>query len=312
MSSDQLRLLARVARMYHEQGMRQPEIAAQLHLSQSRISRLLKQAVDLGIVRTVVVLPPGIYSDMEDRLKERFGLRDAVIVDTGGATDPIPALGGATADYLQSTLTGTDVIGISSWSETLLAAVDALPRLPGAARAVVQLLGGVGDPNVQLLATRLAGRLAEQTGAEPYLIPAPGLVGSLRVRRALEHDDTVTKVMALWADITVALIGVGSLSPSPLLRHSGNAMTEDEQSDLRDRGAVGDVCLRFFDAAGVPVRSPVDDRVLGITPRALKAIDRRIAVAGGHRKASGIAAALRGGWANILITDIDVARCLTS
>src|SRR4051812_28630990 len=38
---DQVRLLTKVARMYHERGMRQPEIAAQLRLSQPRVSRLL-------------------------------------------------------------------------------------------------------------------------------------------------------------------------------------------------------------------------------------------------------------------------------
>ena len=46
--ADQLRLLARVARMYHERGMRQPQIAADLHISQSRVSRLLRQASEQG------------------------------------------------------------------------------------------------------------------------------------------------------------------------------------------------------------------------------------------------------------------------
>ena len=55
---DRLRLLTRVARMYHERGIRQPEIAAQLSLSQTRVSRLLKEASERGIVRTVVIPPP--------------------------------------------------------------------------------------------------------------------------------------------------------------------------------------------------------------------------------------------------------------
>src|SRR5687767_15095071 len=41
---DRLRLLTKVARLYHEQGVRQPEIATRLHVSQARVSRLLKEA----------------------------------------------------------------------------------------------------------------------------------------------------------------------------------------------------------------------------------------------------------------------------
>ena len=48
---DRLRLLTKVARLYHEKGIRQPEIAAQLSLSQARVSRLLKEAVERGIVQ---------------------------------------------------------------------------------------------------------------------------------------------------------------------------------------------------------------------------------------------------------------------
>ena len=36
-ATDQIRLLTKVARMYHERGMRQPQIAQQLHMSQPRV-----------------------------------------------------------------------------------------------------------------------------------------------------------------------------------------------------------------------------------------------------------------------------------
>ena len=43
-----LRLMTKVARLYYEQGLRQAEIADRLDLSQSRVSRLLKQAEKEG------------------------------------------------------------------------------------------------------------------------------------------------------------------------------------------------------------------------------------------------------------------------
>ena len=43
LNSEDTRLMTRVARMYHEQGVRQPEIAERLNISQPRVSRLLKK-----------------------------------------------------------------------------------------------------------------------------------------------------------------------------------------------------------------------------------------------------------------------------
>ena len=76
------------------------------------------------------------------------------------------------------------------------------------------------------------------------------------------------------------------------------------------RGAVGDVCLNFFDADGAHVVSDLGDRTLGIDEATLKAIPRRIGVAGGRRKHAAIRAALVGGWCDVLITDSATAEVL--
>jgi DNA-binding transcriptional regulator LsrR (DeoR family) len=75
----QVRLLTKVARMYHERGVRQADIAAALNISQAKVSRLLKRAETLGIVRTIVTVAPGVYAELEDQLEERYGLAEAVL-----------------------------------------------------------------------------------------------------------------------------------------------------------------------------------------------------------------------------------------
>jgi DNA-binding transcriptional regulator LsrR (DeoR family) len=310
---DQLRLLTKVARMYHERGLRQPQIAAQLHISQPRVSRLLKQAAEMGIIRTMVVPPTGVYTDVEDAIEHRYGMTDVVVVDAAGHSDEdvIPALGAAAAVYLETTLSGAERVGISSWSATLLATVEAMrPRPVRAAEQVVQIIGGVGNAVAQVQATRLTGRLAELTGARPLFLPAPGLVGSASARATLASDRLVAEVMAAWDRLTTVLVAVGGLPPSPPPRDSGHAIAQEEQEELRRARAVGDICLRFFDEFGRPVPSTLDERVLGITTAQLHRVSRRVAVAGGKRKYAAIRAALRGGWLNVLITDLGVARRL--
>ena len=307
---EQLRLMAKIARMYHEREMRQTDIAEELHISQPRVSRLLKRAAEVGIVRTTVTLPAGVHTDLEERLEKTYGLAEAVVVDSDDDGN-LRALGAAAAEFLEATLIGGETIGISSWSASLLAAVDALrPSGKPVVSEVVQLVGGVGDPRVQVDATRLLTRLAAATGAEPIFLPAPGLLGSAAARRSLMSDPAVMQVTTRWPALTTALVGIGALEPSPLLRESGHGLSGEDQDRLRAAGAVGDVCLRFFDADGQPVTGALAERIIGITPGTLRAVPRRIAVAGGLRKVAAIRGALRGAWVNILITDMPTARAL--
>jgi DNA-binding transcriptional regulator LsrR (DeoR family) len=307
--TDELRLLAKIARMYHERGIRQPQIAADLHVSQSRVSRLLRQASELGIVRTTVSLPSGVYTDMEEELEARYHLTDSVIIDADG--DVVRALGAAAATYLAETLTSGDIVGISSWSSTLLATVEAMrPKTGLVVKVVTQLIGGNGDPRIQVDATRLIDRFANLTGAQPEFLSTPGLVNDPTVRDALLADPAVTGVLHIWNQLSVALMGIGSVQPSPLLQRSGNAIDPKQQQELMQLGAVGDVCLRFFDQHGNLINSPFNDRVLAISPNQLKAVPRRIGVAGGPEKLTAVAAAVKGGWINTLITDLNTAQYL--
>jgi DNA-binding transcriptional regulator LsrR (DeoR family) len=311
-SPDHMRLLVKVARMYHERGLRQPEIAAHLNMSQPRVSRLLKEATDRAIVRTVVVSPDGVHAELEEALVDPYGLRDAVVVETeGGGPDVIPALAAATATYLDATLKGGDVIGISSWSATLLEAINVMrAKTIPVAEEVVQIVGGSGSPEVQLHATRLTSRFAELTGARPVFAPSAALVHSRELRDMLSNEPAVAEVMKSWSRLTLALVGIGTLEPSPLLRRSGNAIAPEDQRQLQELGAVGDVCTRYFDADGRAVEADFDDRIIGIAPDQLRAVERRIGVAGGLAKLAAIRGAVRGRWINVLITDVEVARSL--
>ena len=111
-----------------------------------------------------------------------------------------------------------------------------------------------------------------------------------------------------WTDLTVALVGIGSVEPSALLVSSGNTLPDRDLRALAEHGAVGDVCLNFFDAEGAHVESDLVGRTLGIDEATLKAIPRRIGVAGGARKHAAIRAALVGGWCDVLITDAHTAE----
>jgi DNA-binding transcriptional regulator LsrR (DeoR family) len=134
-------------------------------------------------------------------------------------------------------------------------------------------------------------------------LPAPGVAGTAETQRVYLDDPFVREAMALFESVSLALVGIGSVEPSRLLASSGNVFSPEELEQLKAQGAVGDVCLRFFDSAGLPVITPHNDRVIGISLDQLRQVRRTVGIAGGERKLAAIRGALEGGWINVLITD---------
>lgn len=311
---DELRLMSKVARMYHQQGLTQTQIMQRLNIHQSTVSRVLQRARREGIIRVVVSAPSGTHPELEEEIEQRFRLDDAIVVDTTEAEEQIVRdLGAATAFLLENTLRPSDVIGISCWSAALLAMVNAMhPSQRASDSRVVQILGGVGSPGAPMHATNVTRKLASLINAEVTLLPAPGVVGSAEARQVLLKDPYVQEALRLFPSVTVALVGIGAIEPSNLLAASGNVFPERELSKLRARGAVGDICLRFFDERGQPVVTALDERVISMDLGQLRRVPRVIAVAGGSRKTAALRGALAGGWINVLVTDRAMAERLLS
>ena len=311
---DELRLKTKVARLYYQQELRQGQIGKQLGLSQATVSRLLKNARNKGVVRISVNQPSSGHTDLEDELVKKYSLKDAVVVECPSDTDEkyiLREIGSAAAFYVETSLKNQDVVGISSWSETLLALVDAIHQVPGKKGIkVVQILGGVGNPSAEVHANRLTGRFASLVGGIPYFLPAPGIVGSEESLKVILDDQYVREAMDLFQEVSIALVGIGDVEPSKMLSMSGNIFTEEEQFLLSQNGAVGDICLRFFNAKGELVKGPLDNRVVSMNLEQLRNVNQAIAVAGAERKYQAILGALRGNWINILITDRRTAERL--
>ncbi|MCF4129613.1 sugar-binding transcriptional regulator [Methylobacterium sp. SyP6R] len=311
--ADDLRLITRIAQMYYIESRKQSDISEILHIPQARVSRLLKRALDENIVRITISSPPGVFADLEARIRDRYGLDDVIITESASQSEDsiLAAIGGAAAHFLETTIADDEVIGMSSWSSSLLRMVDAITPIKRAkAKQVVQIMGGIGSPAVQSHAQHLVTRMAQLTGAKAQFLPAPGVAGSAESRAVLLRDPFVAETVACFSSLTLAFVGIGSMTPSLMLANSGNAFTRQELDELAAQGAVGDMGLRFFDGSGAPVITPLNDRVISIPLDQIKASKRVVGVAGGLRKIPAITAALNGGYLDVLITDHATAEHL--
>lgn len=311
----ELRMMAQVARMYYLEELKQTEIAKRTKISQASVSRLIKQAHSENIVRVTVEVPQGTYPDLEKKIRHTYGIQEAIVADCREDREQqiLDAIGEAAAFFLETTLRQREVIGISSWSQTVARMVDNIhPMKRTSADRVVQMLGGMGKPNAQTHATQLTTRLAKLTNAEPVLLPAPGVAGSKEACTALLEDPFVGATHNQFKDISLAIVGIGALEPSAMLANSGNIFTPEELEDLRALGAVGDISLRFFDNRGQTVSTALDNRVIGVSLDELRYIPSVVAIAGGERKVAAIRGALQGDYLDVLITDQFTAQKLVA
>lgn len=306
---DELRLLTKTSKLYYEQGYTQQEIADHLRISRPKVSRLLQQARDEGIVHITVATPPGVHADLERQLEALYGLQEAVVVEEEDWESPesvARAIGAAAAQYLRHTLRDGDVIGIS-WGATLNAMTDALPPLTAPNTHIVQLVGGLGPPEAEVHATEIVRRMARKLGCKLTLLPAPGILDSQEATQVMMADRHITHAFDMMGHIHVAYVGIGAPVPDSVLARSGWIVTPETLAELKELGAVGDIALRFFNVQGQPVVYEMCDRILGITIEQLKGIERVVGVSGGPEKRQAVLGALEGRLIHVLITDFMTA-----
>jgi DNA-binding transcriptional regulator LsrR (DeoR family) len=300
------RLIAAVAQLYHEERCTQKEIARKLQLSQGTVSRLLQKAEEQGIVRITVIPPEGTFVDLEELLEQKFGLAQVIVARAAGDSEENvrSVLGAAAAHFLETTLKPREVIGVTSWSATLLSMVEQMHSIWKVADCqVVQILGGPSDLSAQKHAHHLVGQLARLIQGKAHFLSGPGIVNSMAAVHVLAQDPHVRETMALFDGITVALVGIGPVELGSEPADGDNRFPAAELQALEAKGAVGNVCLHFYDVWGEEIENPLGARVFGMELIRLKSIPRVVGIAGGKRKHKAILGALRGRLVNVLITD---------
>ena len=306
-------LLAMVASLYYKLNQGQGEIAQRLGVSTSKVSRLLKEAWDRGIIDVQIRMPIPRDFALENAIVARFGLRDAMVL--AGAPDGddaslVAAAGQLAAVYLQRIIPGLapgSSIGVA-WGTGVHATVSALPNNFGRQLDVVQLMGGVGALVVD--GPDLARIVAVKLGGRHYDLHVPVLVERPEVRNVFLTEPTVRDGIRRARSVQIAITGIGSVDERDSSFLRAGLLTRVDLAALRNRGAVGEMVGRFFDQEGRTETLEINQRVIGVELEDLRHIPTVVAVARGLSKAPAIRGALNGRYLNVLVTDDSTARSI--
>jgi len=304
----EIQLMIQVARMYYENGFTQQQIAKKLEITRQYVSKLLVTAKEKGIVNISIIDPTPEDPQLKEKMLNTFKLQDVVLAASEGLeTSLIRAqVGLAAAEYLTGKLLVDSKVGIG-WGRTLFEVVNSIPKDVRIPVQVIPIIGGIGDMSPFFQVNELARRLAEAFGGTFRYIYAPAFTQNTAILESLSRTQEVEQLSKLWNQLDTAVIGIGhvefqQMSSMFFVDH----ISPGTLAKIEAKGAVGDVCGRFFNLNGEPVN--VGTGVIGISLDQLRAIPDVIAIAGGMEKIRALIGALRGGFIKTLVTDTATAR----
>ena len=306
-----LDFLVSLARAYYEQGLTQEQIARNMAISRSQISRYLSQAREIGIVQIRVVAPDERVDTLSAQLRERFEtLRAAIVVPVFSRDDQFirQMVGSACASYLKGAIHPNECLCIGC-GRTVRKAIEALKSHPVAGLSVVQAMGSVGHEALEIDFNELTRAAAAAFRARPYYLNAPAILGSGTAAALEAANASIHESLERARQADVFLVGLGSLE-SDLLYARAGLITQANIRWLQDRHVAGDICGHFLDRKGNEHPTPFSERIVGISLPDLRRARLSIGVAGGSDKALPLYGALAGGWINVLVTDDQTARAI--
>ena len=302
------RLLYKIAKLYYEEDYTQAQISKELGIYRTTIGRMLKKAKNEGIVKIEVKSKVNEQIEIEEKIRSYFGMKEIVIVPSKNALtrfDIEGLIGKACSELLNRVVHDKDVIGLA-WGTTLGNMVSRLTDITPKNVECVPLVGGPGEMNVEYHVNAIVYKLAEIFNGKSYFIDAAAVYRSKETTREILEASFMKKILELWENLTVAIVGIGSQTSSSNMVWSG-MLGESDQNLLESHHVIGDICSRFYTLDGELIESQLSERTISIQLEKLKELNYSIGVAHSRDKAESIIGAMRGKFINVLITDEETA-----
>ena len=288
------KLLTKVAWYYYIEGYTQQEIGEYLSIPRLRVNRLLDKARKAGIIQFSVREGDSKRMIVERELITQFGLKDAFVVPSPiNEQDINESVAQAAAMYIHERLDKAGYINMG-YGDTSSRILNHLANICEFPVNVVSLTGGV---NYYLPNTR-----SSIFNAKLYLTPAPLLMASEDIVKAMEQEPSVKQIRHMATLAQMSIVGIGGVDSNATLLTNGT-LNHSDVLLLSMQGAVGDMLCHFIDKDGNVIQSSLERRLMSTPLEQLKEMSNSIGVAGGSTKSEAILAALKGNYLDVLITD---------
>lgn len=305
-------LVLKAAYLYYISEKSQNQIAEELGISVTTVSRLLKRAKEEKIIEFVIRDPFVECIEVERQLKELLGIKEVIIApavsieDIDNQEDPenvkkLVAL--EAARYLQRIIKKGDVIGFT-WGSTVYQMINYLNPAQKVEADFVTLHGSLASSVAEWDVRTLVTRSAKAFSGKKHILLTDTLMSSPEITELLKNEKSIAQVYEMFDRVNIAINGIGAFYPkTSTVLAKPEYLPAKDLDELRAQGVVGDLIVRFIDINGKECDTSLKDRTLSIELEQFKKIPKKITIASGIHKAYAIMAAVRGGLIDTLIID---------
>ncbi|MFI3174687.1 MAG: sugar-binding transcriptional regulator [Bacillota bacterium] len=308
---DDEQTLIEISDLYYNQDLTQSEIAKRFQISRPTVSKMLQLAKKYGIVKIQIsnVMDRNFFK-LERKLQEKYNLKEVIIVNTKeDATEQKDELGKATAIYLSRIMKEDDIVGVSMGTTLSHIAKFVNHTVPYSKVTFIPLVGGLGQIEADLHANILAESLAKAYGGQFLPFHAPAVVSRYQTKMELLQEDSVRCVFEKIKKISIALLAIGNLASDSTILKAGY-YSESKFQRFKEQGAVGDICLKFYDIHGNMNQFKSNENVIAVDFEELKEKSYTVALFAGVEKVFAAYGLLKGKLTNCIILDYECAKAL--
>jgi deoxyribonucleoside regulator len=298
---------------YSKEPLTMSQIGNRLGISRHRVGRLLREAIETGVVKIEIQSSCSKSMEVEQALENAFGLKASLVVEVNPDLSPEDTkltTCKAGAEFLRELVKAHQTIGVG-WGTTTFELINQLEPLEIRSATIVQITGGNKRLSVQFDCHEVTRRLAQKLSADPVLLHAPGVVDKKETRELLMRESAIVETFRYFDKLDIVIVGIGAIVPKVNSMLVGSGYVSDAELKLLKRsGAVGDVFSYFINDKGEIVQTEIYDRSITIGVQHIRKVPTTVGIATGAEKSRAVAAAIRGGFVNTLIVDSHLAQAL--
>lgn len=295
--------LAQVAELYYLQDWKQSEIAEKFGVSRPFVSRMLREARDLGVVEIQIHRPKPSHQHLFQLLQEGFGIQGGTLVEEEANSNLTNITLSKEAIALLETLK-TKRLGVG-WGHLMGEMVNFLESCSRAdyqLLSVCPLLGNAGIPVRHYQSSETVRVFGEKLSATPFFFNLPALPSDVAEHDLLCGTEHYQQILKEWSRMDTAFVNIGNYPSTPDFASGARYGTL-----LQKKKACGRILAYYINGQGEILQSD-QDFALQIPVTLLKQCRNVVGLVSANTSGAALSAGLRSGLLTHLVAREDVVK----
>lgn len=235
-------------------------------------------------------------SELEEMIRSHFGLTQVIVVagDSEISSQTKRELGRAGCQVLNKVMQPNDVVAVTGGSTIAQVSSQLMATTPLKTNWFVPARGGLGE-SLDYQANTIASMMAKRTGAQYRLLHVPDHLGE-EAFASIMQEPNIREIVEVIRSARIVVHGIGDAMVMARRRRLDQGVVDAIDAE----GALAESFGFYFDRNGAVVHKM---QTVGLRLEDIVKTEVVIGVAGGKSKGEAIAAIMRFGHNDVLVTD---------